>query len=241
MNDRKLKQALKTVYQPPRPRGREEFLDRVGTSGMSMAQFLRSQVDYIRPWGWILSLAVFAAALYILWQSWGWQQNNDVWMVSALLPFVALSTVVELNRSARYGMEELEMAARFSLRAVMLARMGILGLGNLILLAALSPMVILWGQLTLAETGFYLLCPYCLTTFLGLVIVRRWRGPEGLYICIAVAVGISVLCRAPGYLISFSRTPVTLPGYVGITLFLFALMLWEYRKYLFDMEEYAWN
>ena len=114
MGDEELKRALKLIYQPPKPQGREDFLKGIETPQMTMLEFFLSQVGYIRPWGWLLSLGIFAAALRILWR----QPPQAVWMVAALLPFAALSTVMELNRSARYQMEELELAARFGLAAL---------------------------------------------------------------------------------------------------------------------------
>ena len=44
-----------------------------------------------------------------------------------LLPFVALLAVTEGTRSAVYGMEELELATRFSLKSVLLARLCLVG------------------------------------------------------------------------------------------------------------------
>ena len=49
--------------------------------------------------------------------------SNVLWITAALLPFVALLAVTEGTRSAVYGMEELELATRFSLKSVLLARL----------------------------------------------------------------------------------------------------------------------
>ena len=221
MGDEELKRALKLIYQPPKPQGREDFLKGIETPQMTMLEFFLSQVGYIRPWGWLLSLGIFAAALRLLWR----QPPQAVWMVAALLPFAALSTVMELNRSARYQMEELELAARFSLRAVILARMSILGFGNLLLV----------------ETGFYMLCPYCLTAVLCLVILRRRRHGENLYLCAGAAVAVSLLFGLADRFTVLTRTRSSAADHAGLSLLLLALMVWEYRKYLVNMEEYAWN
>ena len=53
------------------------------------------------------------------------------------VPFLALATVTEAGYSARCGMEELELSTRFSLHAVLCARLGILGTENLLLLGIL--------------------------------------------------------------------------------------------------------
>ena len=61
------------------------------------------------------------------------------------VPFLALATVTEAGYSARCGMEELELSTRFSLHAVLCARLGILGTENLLLLGILLPFgVCLW-------------------------------------------------------------------------------------------------
>lgn len=237
MGDEELERALKLIYQPPKPQGREDFLKGIETPQMTMLEFFLSQVGYIRPWGWLLSLGIFAAALRILWR----QPPQAVWMVAALLPFAALSTVMELNRSARYQMEELELAARFSLRAVILARMSILGFGNLLLLAVLGPLVMKWTGLPLVETGFYMLCPYCLTAVLCLVILRRRRHGENLYLCAGAAVAVSLLFGLADRFTVLTRTISSAADHAGLSLLLLALMVWEYRKYLANMEEYAWN
>lgn len=47
-------------------------------------------------------------------------------ILSACIPFLALATIAEAGCSARFGMEELELSSRFSLQAVLCARLGIL-------------------------------------------------------------------------------------------------------------------
>lgn len=234
MGNRAWKKAFSHLYQPPAPQRKKVFLERLEPPGLSTGEFLFSQLFYLRPWSWLLAAAIFAAALFLM--------NNrlpqQIRLVSTLLPFAALSTVTELHRSARCQMEELEMASRFSLKTLLLARLTLLGLGNLLLLCALFPLMTGWGQLPLAETGFYLLCPYCLTSLLCLMITRRFRGSESVYLCAGAAAAVSVLCSM------WQETPPVLfqrTGYVWVTLLLLALMIWEYRRYLFCGEELVWN
>ena len=54
-------------------------------------------------------------------------EKDVLWIISALIPFIAMSILTENARSGIYLMAELEMAARFSLKSVILARMEILG------------------------------------------------------------------------------------------------------------------
>lgn len=237
MTDRRLKQVFKGLYQPPDPREREQFLRQIEPTQASVWEMLRTQMSYIRPWGWLLSVAVFLAALLLLRE----RRSEDLWMVSALLPFAALSTILELNRSACYAMEELELATRFSLKTVLLARMGVLGLGNLLLLVALSPLVLGLAQTSVMETGFALLCPYCLTSFLCLEVLRRWRQREYRLLCAGVAGSVSIFCWVLGEGTSLLQEHGTVLWYGSITLLLLGWMLWAYRRYFIDLEEGAWN
>lgn len=237
MTDKQLKRALKSVYQPPEPAGKQAFLDRIEDVQLTILGFVRTQLHYIRPWGWLFSIGIFLAALALAWQA----DRQAVWMISALLPFAALSTITEMNRSVRYGMDELELASRFSLKAVMLARLSILGLGNLLLVVLLTPILSVWGQMTIVETGFYILCPYSLTAFCDLYILRRWHGRENMYACVGAAALVSVLCVVMDMLPALAAALIQLPVCVCLTVFLILMMLREGARYLSHMEELTWN
>ena len=112
------------------------------------------------------------------------------------MPLLALTVVSESGRSQNYEMAELEMATRFSLRSVVLARLGILGMENLIVLSLLLPVETARQGGTVVQAGVYVLVPYLMTTFSGLWIVRRIHGREAVYICAGTAVCISFLTMA---------------------------------------------
>ena len=155
-------ETLRAIYPIPSPEKKETFFQSARWQDaaeaalyaprISWMQFLRIQVHYIRKWNWILSAAVFAAALFLTLlpaQITGAQDPHQSFTASAFLsaciPFLALATVTEAGYSARCGMEELELSTRFSLHAVLCARLGILGAENLLLLGILLPFgVCLW-------------------------------------------------------------------------------------------------
>ena len=70
------------------------------------------------------TLFLAAALLILALVSACYINKNTIWTVSAFVPFLGLSAVTENSRSMVYAMSELEMSARFSLRSVILARMG---------------------------------------------------------------------------------------------------------------------
>lgn len=41
------------------------------------------------------------------------------------------------------------------------------------------------------QTGVYIICPYLLTAFLGLWVIRKAHGKEAVYLCPGIATGVS--------------------------------------------------
>lgn len=182
-----LKEELERVFEAPQPLHKKEFLRTLEQPRISMPAFVLSQVGYIRGWIWIVSVLVYAISVLAA----AWMAADTVWVIAALMPLLALTVVSESGRSENYEMAELEMATRFSLRSVILARLGILGMENLVILGLLLPVGI-WRQgLGVFQAGVYILLPYLMMTFAGLSVVRRVRGREAVYICIGIAACIS--------------------------------------------------
>ncbi|MCM1540998.1 MAG: hypothetical protein NC121_07035 [Blautia sp.] len=187
-----MKQSLKTelsrILEAPPPRHKREFLLELKLPGMTLAEVVFSQASYIRRWVWGVSALVFLAALagsLLL-------SADMLWAISAFTPLLALAFLSESGRSENYGMAELEMATRFSLRSVLLARTGILGVENLALLCLLIPLGLRNNAFSPLQAGVYILTPFLLTTFTGLWIVRRSGGREGMYLCVGIAACVSV-------------------------------------------------
>ncbi len=217
-----LKEELQCAFAAPKPQRREAFLQLLSERSLGTEQsletdrllktglpsFVLSQVMYISKGIWWLSAAVFAAAC-LLAASPGMagdrNQNQVIWGISALAPLLAMTVIAESGRSQSFRMAELEMATRFSLRSVALARLGILGLENLgmlILLAFMGRGGDGAGQDgSIVQAGLGILRPYLLTSFLGLWIVRRFRGREAVYYCFGMAACISILVfMTPGHM-----------------------------------------
>ena len=147
---------MRSLYTVPAPERKDTFFqssdyraaarETLYSPRISWSVFLQTQMHYIRKWNWLLSLCIFAAAILLTLHPWQTtapqeqlQELSAPVILSACIPFLALATIAEAGRSARFGMEELELSARFSLQAVLCARLGILGGGNLLLLAVLMP------------------------------------------------------------------------------------------------------
>lgn len=182
-----LKKELNCFFKAPPPLRKREFLQTLEQPQMSLPEFMFSQLGYIRKWVWGVSVLVFAASIIGA----AMFSVDMLWGISALTPLLALTILSESGRSETYGMAELEMATRFSLRSVILARLGILGIENLLLFCMLLPVSIWNNMLSPIQAGIYILTPFMLTTLLGLLIVRTIRGREAIHLCMGMTACIS--------------------------------------------------
>lgn len=187
--DRKIKEALKEAFEAPAPAHKHEFLRGVPLQRVSVFSFMLSQAGYIRKR--VLGLSLFLFALSLTGAC--FLELDMLWVISAFMPFLALTAVTENSRSMVYGMDELEMSSRFSLRNVVLARMGIIGVLHLILLCLLMPLAYDHSIFTVLQVGVYMLIPYLLTDVVSLWLIRNIRGKEGIYSCVGAAVCVSSL------------------------------------------------
>lgn len=179
---------LQEAFKAPEPCRKEQFLKKFPKAQISNIEFMFLQAVYMKKWIWVVSALIFAVALkgaYFV-------RKDLVWTVSAMMPFAALSIMTENARSAVYDMEELEMASRFSLKSVTLARLGILGCFHFFLLCLLVPVSLKSSSYTFLQTGVYLTVPYLLTVVPGLAVVRKIHGKESFYITTGIAVFVSV-------------------------------------------------
>lgn len=186
--NRDMKERLKEYFAAPEPERKGHFLNSLPAEPVGLSDFLLFQAAYIPKWVWGLSVLVFAPALVGA----GFLKKDMLWCISACMPILALALVAESGRSERWGMAELEMSTRFSRKSILLARLGILGLADLLLFFLLLLLAYVNGDSSLLETGIYMLCPYLLTVFLGLWISRRVHGQECAWVCGAVALGVSL-------------------------------------------------
>lgn len=239
--NKKLKQDLKNLYPAPPPLERERFLQSFPEPELSFGQFLWRQAGYIQKGNWLLAAGILALAA--LRDCCG--DGTALRVLAASTPFLALMTAAESSRSVRFGMEELELSSRFPLKVIVAAKLGILGLGNLLLLGGITPLMLLGEGSPMFQSAISLLLPYLLTAFLNLWIVRTCQGGGGLYLCMGIAVLVSGLCllsgkrgmlyemMAPDPLQNFSLTACT---------FLFAVLTGrEYLKTIRQSEEYRWS
>ena len=227
-------ELLEEVFRAPEPRRKQEFLKKLPIRKISFGRFVWIQTAYIKKSTWLLSFGIFAAALV----GGGILEKNMLWFLSAMMPFLAVSAIAENSRSEIYGMAELEMATRFSLRSVVLARMGILGLLHFAVLCAAA---ILGGGGTFLQMGVYLLVPYLLTDVGGLWFARRFHGREAFYACLCLAPVVGILPMISEYLLQTWYYGEVFGWWVAVLALLCITAAVEWIKRIKGTEEMTWN
>lgn len=192
--NRRLKVGLQTAFEAPKPDKQEKdrFLRTLPQPRISMLQFILMQAAYLRKRTLILSLLLLFIALDASY----WIGTNTLWAVSDFIPFLALLAVAESTRSMRYGMGEFEMYTRFSLKSVVLARMGVLGMLDVVTLCGCIPLCYIGRNaavIPVLQTAIYLFVPYLLTVNVCLWITRHFRGREAVYACMGIAALVSAV------------------------------------------------
>lgn len=188
MKTKQLKQELFHYYQPPEPGRKQEFLRRFAKPGISSWQFMWIQAGYVKKWLWGIS----SALLILLLSCHSLFRQDTVYVMAAFAPFIAMSLLAESARSYVYGMEELELATRFSLKSILLARMGILAVFHFLLLFVMILFSAGSSKTRYFLAGIYILLPYFTSISIGLPIIRRLHGRESGYICTAIAIVVSI-------------------------------------------------
>lgn len=187
--NKKLKDAIKNAYNAPQTLKKEKFLRDIRHCEISDIDFIILQAGFVRKWVWVISGIVLICAAAGAYTS----EGDMIFYLAATLPFIALSAVSESIRSERYKMTELEMSSRFSLKSIMLARMGSIGIVHLFVILLIIPFCGKASSTTLLQAAVCLLVPYLATVVISLNLVRRIREPDGGYICLAVAVLVSAV------------------------------------------------
>ena len=232
-----LKKMLQETMEAPAPERKQEFLHHIRkmqtVPRSSYGKFVAAQFFYIGKWGWLISVLSFAG-IYLVCAA---TDKNVLWIFSAMVPFLAVSFLAESLRSEVCEMAELEMATRFSLKSLILARMEIMGFVHLLLLG-LSVFMGYWLEgMPLSRTGVYLLVPYLLTNTAGLYLARRMRGRECLYGILAVAVVVAVIPQI-AKLIYKEELFIWWVAALGI---LSVLAVKEWKRNMERWEEYTWS
>ena len=157
MKNSELKRLIKSAYSIEASR-KNEFIKNYQRRELNYRELLRVQLQYMGAQ--LTAICGYALAMLL-----GSLANIDVKLakiVAVLAPLAALFALTGLGKSEKYGMEEIEMSSRFSLRTIMIIRLAIIGIAGLaIMLAASCALSAVTGM------NLFVWCPS----------LCRWRRP----------------------------------------------------------------
>lgn len=236
--DKKLKNALKQSFAPPPAQHKEQFLNSISYPKASLGETIIAQILFIRKRIWLFfMLSVCFAFFYTQFIQ---VPEHIVAGISAILPFFALCTVMEIYKSASCNMEEIELACKYNLPIIMLMRIGILGTAGFIMLA-LFVLIAEKSNFGMFRNIIYISVPYLLSSYLSLFMISKIRAKETIYICAAISGAVSsfVLTAGSRYQ-SLYNTDFTM---IWITLFIIltGLLLQRLLRFKKLQEELQWN
>ena len=191
--NKKLKENLRTAFDAPAPKRKNEFLLTVNFPKSTCLEFILAQAGYIRKRVWVVTLLAIVPTLVISFSSITENALDFVWIVSSLLPFIVLAGITEIARSVSHNMAELEASCKHSFSDVVLTRLGILGCTSMILFVVILVSLRLGGSLEVLRLGIYLFVPFLLTCSLSLFTLNRMRTRESIYICGGISCFICII------------------------------------------------
>ncbi len=236
---RQLKKGIQKVFEAPKPnkREKERFLRTLPQPRISMLQFIMTQAAYLRKWALFLSILLLFPAFigaYCI-------DQNTLWTVSALMPFLGLLVVAEGTRSTMYGMDEFEMSTRFSLKSIVLARMSVLGLLDFLILCCAIPLCYSSSNISILQTALYLFVPYLLTVNINLWITRHFRSKEVIYAYLSITVLVSVSNAGLHLMADFVYQLPFVKWWLILSALLAGAMIYEIYITIKQTEELSWN
>lgn len=237
-----LKTKLEELYSPPLPEKKKEFLQNLSYPQISFWEFLRIQAAYIGKVVWAGNLAVFVAGVFL--GNFLMKHGFPGGMLSsfcAVLPFAVAFLAGEVSKSARFGMQELELSARHRLEQVLLAR--------LLLLSGAAALLIIGGCLFISQNSgsgmipcvFYLTVPLLLNAVSSLWICRRIPSLEIKDVSLGISAGMAGLQIFAMERMAWMYEKAYLIFWVGMLLALTVVLTRQVKQYRTNLEGYVWN
>ena len=180
-----------TPEKPPDPERREAFLRHLPVERrdrISLPSMVIGQLWYLKKGTYLAAILFFLASLAVVPSL----RENAVWALSACTPLLALAAELEVSRSFRFGMAELESTTRFSLKSIVYARFLLAGLLYLLVMGLASILIYQTGQMRILLALSYLLLPYLVTMTGALLLERSSYGRRVPYASASFSVLASV-------------------------------------------------
>lgn len=236
MRNTELKVLIKNAYSIEAS-GKKEFIKKNQRRELNCGELLCMQLQY-------MGIQLTAICGYALAMTLGTLTDIDADLAkifAVFAPLAALFALTGLGKSEKYGMEEIEMSSRFSLRTIKIIRLAIIGFAGLaVMLAASCALKAVTGMslfISFAAAGV----PYLVTTFLCMLLIRRWHSPKNIYGCAVIAAGVCAAMFGGIDVLERCWTGLCRAALPGVFLISAALTAAEACRYIKESEELQWN
>lgn len=233
-----LKSEIRRALEPPEPKDRASFLAGIPYPKLTYTEFVFSQIGYIRKRVWFVSAAVVFAAVRTVCAI-PEEAKFLVWLIAAIIPFLAMLTTVEISRSAINGMSELEAGCRFSLPQVTGARMIILGVCNFAVIITVSMLLGNYVPFGVARSALYIFTPFIVASGISFMIFSKVKGQEAAYLSAAAALAVSLAGVIP--IRGIYEKPLANLYIIAACLGGTLMAAVQIKKILFGKDHYLWN
>lgn len=227
------KEQLKKLYEAPEPTGKRAFFRGLELKPLNIGKILWMQCRYISWWEWILSFFVLGGTVILEF----FYGKYVLGVILSVVPLFAVIGVSDSVRSVTWGMSELEMSARFSLKSIVLARMVVAGIVNAVL-------ELLFAFLAGGDFGknvLYLMVPFLISAYGSLILVRKIPGRDGVYACAAFGITVGIAASFSALQLSWLYQAQYTGFWLLAVCFLLCLTFVESKRNIRNLEEIVWN
>lgn len=162
---------------------------------ISTLEMITSQIQFVARSVWILQGFVLLCLCVVMGASMASEQfaNTLPAFVSVSAVFVSMTALPFYGRSRRYKMREVESTTRISHPRLMLAKLCVVGIGDVVCLAVIT--LFTFGKMTApAQTILmFILLPFLLSCTVSLFIRNCIKEEHGIYISAGLCIGIGVI------------------------------------------------
>lgn len=236
MNE-KIISELKNAYNIKPSEKKNQFIQNYKQYDMSIFEFIILQTKYLHSFFSIRCVLLSLVLIFVCLFS---TSSDTLMIVSALIPFIVLIMMYEVDASRIFKMEEIEQATKFSLKMIVFARLLIVGFISMLCLIVLTLITINSKQIPIYQIIISFFVPYFLTVLLCLIILRTNRENGMKYsfiITVIVSLMFVTLRTLPELSYVIYKTNV---GLIFLTICI-GLCVIESKKFVMNFKEVLWN
>lgn len=180
---------------------RQEQVSRKHHERIKISAFLALQIKFIGWKIWLLQGLVLAVIFYFLTVIFGdafdYNKRLAAVLTCSISILVLMMAVPFIQRSLRYKMHESEMATYFSSVKLLMAKLLMIGIGDIFILNGILLLIVFKNYLSMGSALLYVIFPFLLTTwgFMYLLghIPAQWFSHCCILLCLALYTCIVLL------------------------------------------------